>query len=167
MPDWTPFPDAPPPATTPRYRPSARIVVVDDDGCVLLAHHVDARLDDPEIWVLPGGGVDAGESHEQAALRELFEETGLADVPLGPWVGERRHVWRFGERYVDQHDRIFLLRTPRFTPSPGLVNAEVAHVRAWRWWSVDELHAASDQVFVPRRIASLVAVPTAPVDTGR
>lgn len=47
-------------------------VVKDDEGRVLLVHR--GRYDD---WSFPKGGVDAGETIEQAALREVKEEAGL------------------------------------------------------------------------------------------
>ncbi len=48
-------------------------VVVDDrDGTILVVHR--PRYDD---WSLPKGHVDPGETFEQAALREVFEETGV------------------------------------------------------------------------------------------
>ncbi len=48
-------------------------VVVDDrDGTVLIVHR--PRYDD---WSLPKGHVDPGETFEQAALREVFEESGV------------------------------------------------------------------------------------------
>lgn len=50
-------------------------VVVGDDGRVLVVHR--PRHDD---WSLPKGHIDGGESFEQAALREVLEETGLRCV---------------------------------------------------------------------------------------
>ncbi len=50
---------------------------------IALAHHV--RADRP--WVLPKGHVEAGESLEQAALREIYEEAGLAHVQLVKYLG--------------------------------------------------------------------------------
>ena len=47
-------------------------VVLDDDGRVALVHR--PRYDD---WSLPKGKLDAGESFEEAALREVEEETGM------------------------------------------------------------------------------------------
>jgi 8-oxo-dGTP diphosphatase len=52
----------------------AACVAVDGDGRVLLVQH---RKDGQEYWLLPGGGVEEGETMAQAARRELFEETGL------------------------------------------------------------------------------------------
>jgi putative (di)nucleoside polyphosphate hydrolase len=62
------------------FRAGVVLVVERDDGRVLAFE----RADNPGAWQLPQGGIDAGESVEQAAWRELSEETGLAapDVAL-------------------------------------------------------------------------------------
>ena len=41
-------------------------------------------------WTLPKGKLDPGETHEQAALREVAEETGFS-AELGPYIGEVRY----------------------------------------------------------------------------
>jgi len=59
----------------------AVIVAVIDDGKVLLT-----KREDFEVWCLPGGGVEEGESLAEAGIREAKEETGLA-VELTRLVG--------------------------------------------------------------------------------
>jgi len=54
------------------------IALVDKRGWILLQERDEHPLIDPEKWGFPGGGVEEGESYEQAAYRELAEETGVA-----------------------------------------------------------------------------------------
>ncbi len=56
--------------------PSVTIITFDDRGRVLLARHADAV-----VWVAPGGSVDPHESPADAAVREMWEETGLRVEP--------------------------------------------------------------------------------------
>lgn len=52
--------------------PTADIVALRDDKVLMIL-----RKNPPEGWALPGGFVEYGETVEAAAMRELFEETGL------------------------------------------------------------------------------------------
>ena len=52
--------------------PSVSIALRDDAGRVLLARHVEGG-----VWVLPGGAIEPAEVPADAAVREMFEETGL------------------------------------------------------------------------------------------
>ena len=54
------------------YRPCVGIALFNKEGLVF----VGERIDTPGAWQMPQGGIDEGESLEQAAIRELFEETG-------------------------------------------------------------------------------------------
>lgn len=56
----------------------ASVVLVDPRGWVLLQERDEQPVIDPERWGFPGGGVEEGEDFEQAAYRELEEETGVA-----------------------------------------------------------------------------------------
>ena len=57
--------------------PSVTIITFDDQARVLLARHADAG-----VWVAPGGSIDPHESPADAAVREMWEETGLVVEPI-------------------------------------------------------------------------------------
>ncbi len=67
-------------------------VAIFENGRLLLT-----KRDDWEVWCLPGGGLDTGETFAQAAVREAFEETGL-QVALTELIGvySRPHWNRSG-----------------------------------------------------------------------
>lgn len=70
---------------------------------ILLIRHLD--YDD---WFLPKGHVEAGETLEQAALREIKEETNLAELEIGDYLGSfERYAETAGELKTEHY---FLIR---------------------------------------------------------
>ena len=65
----------------PIQRVTSRVLPVSEEGAVLLLLDQDPARPGVLRWGTIGGGVDAGESHEDAAVRELFEETGVVAQP--------------------------------------------------------------------------------------
>lgn len=57
-------------------RPNARVIIIQDNQIALLERHKQGE----HYFVFPGGGIDPGETSEQAAVREAREETGLEVV---------------------------------------------------------------------------------------
>jgi putative (di)nucleoside polyphosphate hydrolase len=120
------------------YRPNVAAVLQRSDGRVLIGQ----RSDYPESWQFPQGGVDQGESLEQAVAREILEETGLRseiyrildrtgphryDFPKGP---DRRG-------FDGQEQTYFLCAVDGAQPPPFDPGATCGEFLAVRWVETD------------------------------
>ena len=96
---------------------------------------------------------------EEAALRELAEETGITEVELGPVLWRRMCSFPFAGRRWDQDEWYYLARTARtaeVVPEPsGLTELERRSVAGARWWTCQELTRAHETVY-PTRLAELL-----------
>ncbi len=134
------------------YRRSAGIVVINGDGLVWVGHRVTTAESTDQIlqWQMPQGGIDDGEEPRAAALRELFEETGIRsleflgeapqwinyDLPdqligfalKGKFRGQTQK-W-FAYRFVGSEDEIAI------NPPP---DGHKAEFDAWKWVDINEL----------------------------
>jgi 8-oxo-dGTP pyrophosphatase MutT (NUDIX family) len=150
-------------------RLSARVIVVDDEGCVLLVRVVDNLDDKPPLWITPGGGLEGDESLPEAAARELREETGLTVTPgrLGRPLAVSRGEWVHRGTPLRSEDWYFGLRTPRFVPTiDGYTDLEQEVHEGWRWWTPAELEAPSE-VVIPRDLHEVVGLILQQRDLGR
>jgi len=143
--------------SVPVPRQAARVVVLDESGRVLLFRGGDPHR--PEAgtwWFTPGGGLDAGETVEDAARREVREETGLVIGDVGPVVLRRRIEFDFeGVRY-DQDESFFVVRVSTFEIDTNeWEDAERRSIVEHRWWTSDELAKTTDAVY-PEGLADLL-----------
>jgi len=155
-------------------RPAGRVIVVDAADRVLLIRSEDPSIDVPVLWLTPGGACERGETAEAAAIRELWEETGIRAASLGSPVWRRRHLWRWGEQMVDSREDFFFFRCGGIACAAPVAATpfEARVIRELRWWSLEELQSASGEYFVPRQLPKLTpplldgVIPDRPLDVG-
>ena len=131
------------------YRPCVGVVLARGDGKVFAGK----RIDNPgDAWQMPQGGIDPGEEVRAAALRELWEETGVGadlvtiEAETQGWIPYELpadlvpRLW--GGRYRGQEQRWVLMR---FRGTDADVDIEAAgqphaaEFSEWRWMAPDDL----------------------------
>ena len=141
-------------------RDAARVVLVDGDGRVLLIEMRDPLdTDRGWYWVTPGGGREPGESAEECAVREVFEETGLRLDPrdLGPVRREETTEYGFEGHHVRQHQVLFVVQVDSFVvDTSGWEAAEMRSQREVRWWTREKLATTEERIY-PDDLLALVA----------
>ena len=139
-------------------RNAARVVLV-ADGRVLLQQGFDpGRPEAGTWWITPGGGLNNAETVEDAAVREVLEETGLHLSPaqLGPVIATRVAHFEFDGRQFRQSESFFAVHVEAFaTQHHGWDEVEQRALLDHRWWSVDELRATDEAVY-PSELADVV-----------
>ena len=98
----------------PIIRRTARVLLMDELSRVLLFQGQDPSNPSDIYWCPVGGGIEPGESPEDAARREVREETGLIDFDLGPHVWNRQDKYSFNGRNYHVSEAWFLSRVSAF-----------------------------------------------------
>jgi len=129
------------------YRPCVGVVLTRGDGLVFAGE----RIDTPDAWQMPQGGIEAGEEPRDAALRELCEEIGVPTDAValpGETPGWIRYDLpdelvgkAFRGRFRGQDQKWFAMR---LAGSDDLIRIDTAHPEfaRWKWMSPGEVMKA-------------------------
>jgi 8-oxo-dGTP pyrophosphatase MutT (NUDIX family) len=142
-------------------RRAVRVVVLDAMDRILLLHTHDP--DHPDLgtwWELPGGGIDPGESHVDAAVRQLREETGIvADRSrIGPPNWRRRASFRHRQGRHVQDEVIVTQRLDVVGPDVDeaeRLDYEGEDYFGFRWWPQPEILSSAER-FYPGRLSEIL-----------
>lgn len=145
-----------------RRRLSARFLILNEAGHVLLFRfvHKCGPLSGLDFWATPGGGVEEGETLEQAAVRELAEETGLRRDDLGKEIARREVALQLpdGEHAISD-ERYFVVRVAADALSwESWTDFEREVMVDHRWWSRQELLETKATVWPESLVEMLDAV---------
>lgn len=138
-------------------RESIKLLLFNENNELLLMCADDPKTTTPEgkyhgrFWFPIGGQIEPGESLEQAAIRELFEETGITkeEIELGPivWFGECQLVLSGVLTYLKQ--QFMIARTVQNNVSlANLTQDEQAIVQKTAWFSLEQI-LSSDEIIYP------------------
>ncbi|MGB5559585.1 MAG: RNA pyrophosphohydrolase [Paracoccaceae bacterium] len=130
------------------YRACVGVMLVNREGRVFVGQRIDTGA---AAWQMPQGGIDPGETPRQAALRELWEETGVdaelvkVEAETDDWVTyDLPHelvpnIWH--GRYKGQKQRWFLMR---FLGRDDQIRIDTDHPEfsEWRWLDAADLVAS-------------------------
>ena len=127
------------------YRPCVGVCLINAQGLIFAGLRRDSAA---QAWQMPQGGIDAGEKPRAAALRELWEETGVT-ADLVEFIAKTKdwvtydlppellgRVW--GGKYRGQRQKWFLYR---FRGDAAQINIATEHPEfsQWKWIAADDM----------------------------
>ena len=143
-------------------RPTVRLLLLDPDKRILLMKIDDAGKydDDPALmlpsprWITLGGGIEDGETVEEAASREAWEESGIEGIMIGPavWTWDCIRLLH-GNPGLYKHTFVVAHAPTCETDFANWTEQEKAVVKELRWWTLKELQRTSEAVW-PEWLAS-------------
>ncbi len=121
-------------------------MLLNKQGLVFVGRRND--IEESEAWQMPQGGINPGEQPQQAALRELAEETGIKEVDIisqsSQWLyyeyPAKIHKKSFAQFYRGQQQRWFAMRFLGDEKDIDL-NASHAEFDSWQWTKIERLTA--------------------------
>lgn len=134
-----------------RTRPSSRLIILSPENDVLLFNfsHKNDALSGMSYWATPGGGLELNESFEQAALRELQEETGLKRDSAGAVAASRTFPMQLpdGETVLAE-ERFFIIHAEKADiDCSGWSDNEKSVIQNYYWWTLEELRDTNQTIF--------------------
>jgi len=124
------------------YRKSVVGFIINDENQVLLVN----KAGESDYWGLPQGGIDSGESDDNAILREIKEETNISKIDiLGKFENIYKYKWPNGythSGYKGQKQTLYILK---FNGKDSEIKLSPWELKDWKWIEIDKLVSESDE----------------------
>jgi len=142
-----------------RIRKSSRLLVINENHQILLFQftHTNDALAGQSHWATVGGGLEEGETFEQAACRELYEELGVVRQNVDTHVATRNFEMMLpSAEVVISDERLFIV----FIKNEEVNTANCSEheklvISKSRWWTFDEL-SQTDEIVYPNNIPNIL-----------
>ncbi|WP_406673723.1 NUDIX domain-containing protein [Nonomuraea sp. N2-4H] len=153
-------------AKIPLRRFTARVLPIDENDRVLLLHGLDPAQPDRRFWFTIGGAREDGETLQEAAARELYEEIGVRARPeefTGPHA-EALVEFEWGDYAFTQDQAFFAIRLggQAAVSFDHMEQIEKDTTLGHRWWSAEELDATDATVYPEDLAVILRKITTGP-----
>ncbi|MBQ8315756.1 MAG: NUDIX domain-containing protein [Lachnospiraceae bacterium] len=131
-------------------RKSSRAIVLNKQHQIFLFRYTfDFFAEEQSVWITPGGGLEEGESFEEALEREVYEELGIKLTEPASFAFYRTPLYELknGET-VRSEERFYLIYCDEKSFSyDGWSDSETRRMTAGKWWSVEEIRKSTEKFF--------------------
>jgi putative (di)nucleoside polyphosphate hydrolase len=126
------------------YRKGVGLMILNKDLKVFIGMRIDSKQ---EAWQMPQGGVDEGENLEEAAFREMEEETGTRNAEI---IAQTVNWYSYdlpeyliprlwGGKYCGQKQKWFLMKFLGNDSDFDISSSKNAEFMQWRWAKIEDL----------------------------
>ena len=128
------------------YRIGVGIILLNEEKKVFVGKRIDIKS---EFWQMPQGGINKNEKMEDAAYRELYEETGIKKAKIilrsKKWfqynipLALKKKLWK--GKYLGQKQKWYVMKFKGNERKDINLNISKAEFSDWKWINLNELES--------------------------